>query len=233
MTDRLGDLQRQLADQGLVVAAQVDAAVEAVFAGDAQRARDVVDGDEPIDRNDVEIERRAVRLLTDAVGGELKLDDHAVRMIFTAVKVNNELERIGDCAVNIADQVDPAFIDLPTALPAKFRVMANSVIGIMETANMAFADMDEKAARIVLASDDATEAFKDAILQDVEEQLTRGEQRVNVAFALRSVTVNLGRVCDHCTNIAEQVIYVTTGKIVRHMGHKWSDPEEPGVSEPR
>ena len=188
-----------------------------------------MDGDDAIERIDIEVERKAVRLLADAINSGAKLDHDGVRMLLTIVKVNNELERIADCAVNIAERVG-AFVSLEAELPPKFRVMANSVIGIMESTNAAFAHMDADAAQLVLSSDDATEAFKDAILRDLATQLVSGVHTVEFAFALRTVAVNLGRMSDHCTNIAEQVIYVTTGKIVRHMGEKWSSPEAPDVA---
>lgn len=227
--DRLVALQGELASQGEGVALQIEHAVEAIFEANATLAKKVVDEDQAIDRIDIEVERKAVRLLSDALDSGVKLGHDGVRMLLTIVKVNNELERIADCAVNIAQRVG-AFENLEAGLPPKFRVMANSVIGIMESTNSAFAHMDADAAQLVLSSDDATEAFKDAILRDLETQLVSGEHTVDFAFALRTVAVNLGRMSDHCTNIAEQVIYVTTGKIVRHMGEKWSAPEAPDVA---
>ncbi|PKP72652.1 MAG: hypothetical protein CVT84_17645, partial [Alphaproteobacteria bacterium HGW-Alphaproteobacteria-6] len=153
-------------------------------------ARLVVESDAEIDREDVRIEREAVDLLTDAMDRGVKLDHYAVRMILTIVKVNNEFERISDCAVNIAERID-AFMGLDTEMPPKFHMMANSVIGIMQTTITALETMDTVAAQLVLASDDATEAFKDAILRDTEQQLVHGEHSVDYAFALRTVAVNL------------------------------------------
>ncbi len=223
---QLDSLMRQLLSQGEAVQTQIERAIEAVFGRDADLARQVVAGDEPIDQLDIEIERRAVKLLTDAMDDGVKLGHHSVRMIMTIVKVNNEFERIADCAVNIAEKIG-AFASLESELPAKLRVMANSAVGIMQTTRTALAEWDADAARLVLSSDDATEAFKNAVLGDVESQLIQGEHTVDFAFALRTVTINLGRMTDHCTNVAEQVIYVSSGKIVRHLGDTWMEPEEP------
>ncbi len=221
---RLSDLRAALVVQGRRVQRQIEGAVDSVFGKDGAKALGVIESDGEIDREDVRIEREAVDILTDALDRGVKLDHHTVRMILTIVKVNNEFERISDCAVNIAERID-AFMGLDTEMPRKFQMMANSVIGIMRTTTIALESMDTIAAQLVLASDDATEAFKDAILRDTEQQLVRGEHSVDYAFALRTVAVNLGRMTDHCTNVAEQVIYVESGKIVRHQGDRWTSPE--------
>lgn len=222
--ERLTELQRKLVRQGQAVQRQIERAVDAVFEKNRAQAEQVVRDDEPIDLEDIRIERDAVALLTDALDQGVKLDHHQVRMILTIVKVNNEFERISDCAVNIAERIE-AFLGLETELPPKFRMMANSVIGIMQTTNTAFSAMDTIAAQLVLASDDATEAYKNALLHDTELALARGQHSVDYAFALRTVAANLGRMSDHCTNVAEQVIYVESGKIVRHTGDRWTAPE--------
>lgn len=140
--------------------------------------------------------------------------------------MNNEFERIADLAVYIAERID-SFADEKSPPPPKFRVLANSVIGIMHSTNQAFGQFDPDAARLVLASDDATESFKQMIMRDVEEGLSRGEKAVDFAFALNRVAASLGRMADHCTNIAEQVIYVQSGKIVRHRADQWGGLEDP------
>lgn len=226
--DRLSRLRAELAEQGRRVARVIELAVEAVFEKDEAKAGEAIRSDEEIDRIDVRIEKQAVQLMIDVLAADAPMDEHDVRMLFTIVKVNNEFERIADLAVLIAERVD-SFVALSSPPPPKFRVMANSVIGIMRSCAEAFGRMDIDAARMVLATDDATEAFKTAILRDVEEQLVAGEYTVDYAFALSAVAYSLGRMADHCTNVAEQMIYVGTGKIVRHMGDHWTEPTDPGV----
>jgi phosphate transport system protein len=225
--ERLDDLKRKLEEQGALVAGVVETAVEAVFEKSTEKARGVVARDEVVDRVDVQIEKDAVRLLQDAVAADAgAFAENEIRLILTVVKVNNELERVADLAVAIAEEV-ASLRALPEETPAKFRVMANSIIGIVQNTNTAFAHLDVDAATLVLASDDATEAFKRAILRDVEEALVAGEQSVDFAFSLHTIAAALARIGDHCTNVAEQVIYVETGKIVRHMGEKWTEPTTP------
>lgn len=203
----------------------MELAIDGVFDQDAAKAARAIAMDQEIDLEDVRIERAAVQWLADASAAGITLDAPSVRMIFTLIKVNNELERIADAAVTIA-QKQPALSPLHGGLPPKFRVMANSVIGIMQTTTTALARMDRVAAEIVLASDDATEAFKQIVLKDTYSRLAAGGDTPEHAMALGSIASNLGRMADHCTNIAEQVIYASTGKVVRHEGDRWTKPQE-------
>jgi len=225
---RIDALRRALVEQGKRVEGAIETVVEAVFERDAAKARSVIAMDETIDRVDVQIEKDAVALLTDAARRGCSMDENQVRMVLTIVKVNNEFERIGDLAADIAHRVE-TLIALKTPVPPKFRVMANSVIGIMHQANKALANMDASAAQVLLKSDDATEAFNRAVLRDVEEDLVKGKHSVDFAFALNTIAAALARMADHCTNVAEQVIYVESGMIVRHLGDTWTAPQAPGV----
>lgn len=229
MLQRLHALKQLLADQGGLVQRVLEDAVEAVFSKDREKAAAVVERDTEIDAVDVRVERDAVRLLTEAAAtSQTELGEYEIRLILTIVKVNNEFERIGDLAGKIATQVERVAA-IPQPLPAKFRVLANSIIGIMHKTNAAFGQLDVDAARVVLSSDDATEMFQRAILRDTEEGLAAGRHSVDFAFALQTISAALARIGDHCTNVAEQVIYVETGKIVRHLDDHWSDPELPNV----
>lgn len=226
LKDRLAALKSELDGQGSAVAAAVDRAVEAVFEKNADLAAEVHRGEESIDALDVQIEKRAVRLLVVAAESVCDLDEADIRLVLTIVKVNNELERIADLAVLIAEQTEQVS-SLEEEPPVKFRVMANSVIGMVQNTSASFAALDVDAARLVLSADDATEAFKLAILREIEEALADGTMSVDIAFASHTIAAALGRMADHCTNIAEQVIYVGTGKIIRHQDDKWAVLDAP------
>jgi phosphate transport system protein len=142
------------------------------------------------------------------------------------VKINNELERIADCAVNIAEVVtgEPK---LPDGVPDQFRVMANSVIGMLRDANRALSRLDIELAQRVLTFDDAVDRFKREIVFDVQNKLAKGTFEVPFAFRLHTVTKSLERIADHCTNICEQLIYLETGRVVRHLPEGWTEPTLP------
>lgn len=229
--ERLGDLRRELISQGHHVSHIVDAAIDAAFAGDTERAGRIIAEDRIIDALDVKIERDAVAILNDAIVTPCTQDNpvlapRSVRTLLTIVKVNNEFERIADLAVTIALRIDSIrAADEP--LPQRFRVFANSVLGMINQTVLAFDRTDAERARGVLLSDDATEAFRDAILLDNEAQLAANARKPGFAFTINRVAAALARMGDHCTNVCEQVIYIETGKIVRHDNDRWSDPEDP------
>lgn len=223
---RLDRLKADLVQQAGRAQRVVEGSIEAVFELDPVKARAAIALDEEIDRVDVEIERTAVALLEDATRQGAGLNADQLRLVLTIVKVNNELERIADAGVAIAERV--AAHHLPKAPPQTFRVMANSVIGILESTTRGFDAMDTRLARVVLASDEAVVAFKEMLLRESQEQIAAGKQTVDLAFGLHTMASHLERVADHCTNIAEQVIYLATGSIVRHLGGRWTEPAPAG-----
>jgi phosphate transport system protein len=181
----------------------------------------VVAGDEAIDQADVAIERASVPLL-----GMGQTDEHAIRSVLTIVKVNNELERIADDGVAIAERVlEPN--RFTERVPDVYRVMANSVLGVLRDATRSLEREDPALARQVLLFDDTVAQFKAQILRETEAEVLSGKASVGFAFRLLAVTKALERIADHATNICEQVIYLKRGLIVRHRPEGWSEPEAP------
>jgi phosphate transport system protein len=220
MAQRIARLQGDLVEQGRRVLAMLEAAFDAAFARDAARAAAAEAQDDAIDAVDVAIERAAVQLLSDATRAGAAMEPSDLRAVLTIVKVNNELERIADCAVEVAGLVR-RHAGTTGAYPDTFRVMANSVIGILRDTNIAVQRSDAALAKVVLQSQHAVTAFKAALLRDAEEKIARGVMQVDFAFQLHEMATECERIADHCTNIAEQVIYQTTGAIVRHTDAQW------------
>ncbi len=224
----VSDFQRNLArlKNDIVVQAQrvqelFLRGVECFFDNDVAKAEQVIEGDRVIDRADVEIERACIPLL-----GMGETDEYNIRSVLTIVKVNNELERIADCAVNVAEAVKQGDgSNVP--IPPTFRVMANSVVGMIRDTNRALASRDVRTAESVLEFDDTVDRFKREILLDAQKRVAAGTFPVDFAFRLHAVTKSIERAADHCTNICEQVIYLETGRIVRHLASGWTDPENP------
>ncbi len=217
---KLAQLKHDLITQGDRVVEHTLKAVESFFESDPTKAAEVIEGDTIIDRVDVEIERASIPLLTM---GETK--EHSIRSVLTIVKINNELERIADLAVNIAEVV--AVADSSLTAPPTFRVMANSVIGMLRDANRTLANIDVDLGERVLRFDDTVNQFKREIMLDAQQKVASGEFPVDFAFRLLTVTKSLERIADHCTNICEQVIYLETGQIVRHLPEGWTKPLPP------
>jgi phosphate transport system protein len=196
-------------------------AVESFFNSDSAKASDVIQGDRVIDRVDVDIERASIPLL-----GMGETDPSNIRSVLTIVKVNNELERIADCGVNIAEAVRMSDGN-DQAPPPTFRVMANSVVAMVRDCNSALANADVELARKVLAYDDTVDRFTREILLDAQKKVASGEFLAPFAFRLHTVVRSIERAADHCTNICEQVIYLASGRIVRHLPEGWSAPAAP------
>jgi len=220
---KLQQLRNDLVTQGERVYQLALQAVECYFDRDQAKAKEVISGDGPIDRVDVEIERASIQLL-----GMGETDEHRIRSVLTIVKINNELERIADCGVDVAEVVDRYGEEMKERVHATFRVMANSVMGMVRDANRALADLNVDLAEQVLGFDDTVTRFKDEIGLDAEQKVAAGDFTVSFAFRLRTVTARLERMADHCTNICEQVIYLESGKIVRHLSGGWTATELPG-----
>jgi phosphate transport system protein len=218
---KLAQLKDDLITQGDRVVELTLRAVESFFEVDLAKAQAVIDEDSVIDRVDVEIERASIPLL-----GMGESDEHAIRSVLTVVKVNNELERIADCAVDIAEQVVQHGA-LPEPVPRTFQVMANSVIGMVQDANRALSQDDTALAERVLRYDDTVDEFKSSIVMDAQEKVASGEFGAAFAFRILTVAKALERIADHCTNICEQVIYLESGLIVRHLPEGWTKPAAP------
>jgi phosphate transport system protein len=218
---KLSQLKADLNTQGSRVSDQLLRAVEASFDGNETEAKSVIDSDEVIDRVDVEIERACINLLRMGA-----TEEHSIRSVLTIVKVNNELERIADLAVLVAESAIDSE-NLISSAPPTFRVMANSVVGMARDTTQALSDTETELAIRVLSFDDTVNRFRREIVLDVQNRTSNGELDPLLAFKLLAVTRSLERIADHCTNICEQVIYLNTGKIVRHLPEGWTTPETP------
>ena len=219
--DQLAHLRNDIVAQGDRVLDITLKAVESYFDGDRVKAALVIAADEEVDRVDVEIERASIRLLAMGV-----TDEKSIRSVLTIVKVNNELERVADCAVDIAEAV-LSDVQLPARIPDVFRVMANSVIGMLRDTNRALAAGNTSLAQQVLLFDDTVASFRTQLLRTAQEQVAAGALPVDYAFRLLTITKSIERIADHCTNVCEQVIYLHAGLIVRHRPEGWSKPLPP------
>ncbi|MFO0961869.1 MAG: phosphate signaling complex protein PhoU [Phycisphaerales bacterium] len=219
--ERLDALERELIEQAARVLDLCTLSVESYFDLDLEKAGRIGALDDEIDRIDVEIEKRSVPLL-----GMGQSDEHEIRRVLTLVKLNNEYERIADCGVSIAERVLDERVR-QIRIPDTFRVMSNSVLGMLRDTNRAFSRHDANLARQVLLFDDTVERFKKEIVLNSQEQVASGHLSVRFAFGLMSVTKSVERIADHCTNVCEQVIYLESGLIVRHRPEGWSEPTSP------
>lgn len=223
---QLAQIRAKLTDQGTLVASLCEEAFGTIYTRDLGAARSVMNRDDEVDQIDIEVEREAVDLLIRASHDVCKLEPTQIRSILTAVKVNNELERIADAAVAVADRV-VSIGERTTPFPQTTRVMTNSVTAILRDTVRAFDRIDAERAKSVLAAEGTVLKFQEVIVRDCEQRVADGRMEVDLAFDLHAI-INLAVVmADHCTNIAEQVIYQATGAIVRHTTEGWVEQDLP------
>ncbi len=223
---RLGQLKADLVQQSERVLAMLSAAYESVFDADNEGAERVIKQDDVIDRVDVDIERAAVTLLTDVANDACSLSAEPLRELLTIVKVNNELERIGDRAVSIALLV-PVLEGSNERLPDTGRVLASSVIGVLRDTNRCFDRADRELARVVLRTEHTVEEFKKALVADIQQRLVDRSISPDLALAFQQLATYSESVADHCSNTARQVIYLGTGAVFRHTDADWEEVELP------
>ncbi len=217
MTAHFVSLLDQLRRRSLRMASMVEdilhEACDAVFASDEGLARRVQTRDEEVDAEEVAVEAEVIRLLAlyQPVGSDL-------RLLCTVLKVNNDLERVSDCAVNIAERAKHLQLQPLANASPQLREMCPLVRRILRNAVHAYSLEDTETARQVLHDDEAVDERYAALVRQIVEDAARQPAEMAAYLDLLSVGKNLERIADHATNIAEDVVYLMTGQIVRHQG---------------
>ncbi|MHC4262346.1 MAG: phosphate signaling complex protein PhoU [Planctomycetota bacterium] len=208
------DLER-LEKSLLYLAAQVEDAVRKALGAVLERrpdlAEEVIRGDRMIDEREVEIEEECLKLL--ALHHPVATD---LRFLAAVLKIDNDLERVGDLAVNIAKRARTLCQSTPFPVPAEMRPMMEASMGMLREALDAFVSGDLSVAHGVCAKDDAIDDLHKKIARQVVEQMESNSDAVAPGMLIWSVSKALERIADHATNIAEDVVYMVDGEIIRH-----------------
>jgi phosphate transport system protein len=213
--DQLESLKGRLARMSALVQQVVEQTVDSVFSGNETLADQIVANDKRVDDEEVEIEKLAVKLL--ALHQPTAID---LRRIMTIIKVNSDLERIADCAVNCAQRVSQLKRETDYRPRADLKQMGNGVVALLRDALTAMNMGDEQLARQVVRGDTAIDTLYAGIVQDMLSGMGNVDAaEAEIRFANIMIAKNLERIGDHCTNIAEDVIYLFTGNIIRHHLH--------------
>jgi len=207
----LETLKGKLLEMSTLVEAAVYRSVSAVVQKDRALADEVIKNEARVNQMEIEIDDLAIRLL--ALQQPMAVD---LRFITAALKINNDLERMGDLAVNVAQRA----IDLmsePVVRPMiDIPHIAALVQSMVRKALDSFVSKDTELARSVLASDDAVDDLRNASFHELVSFMERDPQNIPQAVNLLSVVRNLERIADHSTNIAEDVLFYVKGIDVRH-----------------
>lgn len=205
------NLKKQILALGADVESALHKAVNAIVRKDWALAQTVIDADTEIDRGEVDIEEECLKIL--ALYQPVAID---LRFIIAVLKINNDLERIGDLAVNIAEQVQFLGATAPRPFPFDYEGMAGKAQVMLKKSLDALVNLDAGLARQVCASDDEVDAMYRDLIGLVKNEIRQNPDQFDVLLTLLMVSRQLERIADHATNIAEDVIYMIDGHIVRH-----------------
>jgi phosphate transport system protein len=212
--EELDRLKGRLLEMGGLAEERVRAAIAALVERDRALVDAVLAGDTPINQLHIEIDGRCVKLL--ALYQPMAVD---LRVILSAVKINTDLERVGDLAINIAEAAlrylsHPAvkeLVDIPR--------MADIAQRMLRDALDAFVRRDTALAQRVLDADDELDGLKTQVFRDLLAVMLQAPQAIEPAIDLLLVSRHLERIGDHATNIAEDVIFMVSARDVRHHAH--------------
>ncbi|HEX3703776.1 MAG TPA: phosphate signaling complex protein PhoU [Vicinamibacterales bacterium] len=209
--DELDELKQRLLFMGGLAEERVRVAMRALVERDHSLVAEIIDGDQAINVMQLEIDDRCFKLL--ALYQPMAID---LRAIVAAVKINSDLERVGDLAVNIAEAADryvshppvKALIDLPR--------MGSLAQLMLRQALDAFVSQDIRAAQEVLKQDDVLDALKNQIFRELLTYMLGDTRTIEPGIDLILISRHLERIGDHATNIAEDVIFIVEARDVRH-----------------
>jgi phosphate transport system protein len=216
MQKEIENLKTKLLSLCAVVEKSLCLAVQSARERDGVLARSVIDDDIKIDQIEVDVEEECLKIL--ALHQPVAID---LRFIITALKINNDLERIGDLAVNIAERSEYLATQEPIGAPFDFDTMAEKTQWMLTESLDSLVDMDGKRAFKVLAADDQIDAINREMYKRIEASIAAHPSWTGRLLHLLSISRYLERVADHTTNIAEDVIYMVEGKIVRHKAEDY------------
>lgn len=209
--EALEELKARLLVMGGEAEEQVRSAVCALVERDAERARAVLEGDTAINSLHIEIDERCFRLL--ALHQPMAVD---LRVIVSAIKINSDLERVGDFAVNISEAV-LHHLEHPELKPLiDIPAMADIAQGMLRDALNAYVMHDVGLAEAVLDRDDTLDELKSRVFHDLLQFMRENAATTEPLLDLILISRHLERIGDHATNIAEEVIFIASGRDVRH-----------------
>lgn len=207
----LDHLHHEVLSLSGVVEEMLEKATRALFERNAQIADEVIGFDILVDEREVQIEEECLKAL--ALHQPVAVD---LRRVATVLKVNNDLERMADLTVNLAERAK-SVIEYPTfVIPPRLARMADTAKGMLADVLDSFVNMDCVAAARVGATDELVDRMNDEIIQELQQTMKDRPDQVVPALHCFSASRHIERISDHATNISDDVIYMVKGTIVRH-----------------
>jgi len=209
--EELDELQRRLLEMAGLVESAIHQSIVALVQRDEQAAKDVLWKEAQINQKDLEIDEFATRLL--ALYQPMARD---MRFLTAVIKMNGDLERMGDLAVNITERALSLMQEAPVKPLIDIPRMASLAEAMVRNSLDALVKRDEALARTVLVSDDEVDFLRDAVYKELVTFMQEQSTTIPRAIDLMFIAHNLERIADHATNIAEDVLFLMKGIDVRH-----------------
>jgi len=208
----LDSLQRDLLALAASVEEAIHEAIRSLQDRDIELANQVIAGDSQIDQEENHVEEECLKIL--ALHQPVAVD---LRRTASAMKINNELERMADLAEDIAERALHLADLPPIPIPAKLQHMTDLTATMVRQSLDAFVNLYPRQARRVCRLDDEVDRYNNEIIQELIGMMQESPAKVEAGLSLFSATRHLERIADHATNIAEDVVYLVEGTIIRHQ----------------
>jgi len=208
----LKDLNKDILKMSALAEEAIYKSIEALKNRDAESAKKIIDNDAVVDTLELAVDEKCIDLIA-----RYQPMARDLRFITTGMKINAELERIADLAVNISQRVleivDKPILKPLIDIPKLTEIARKMVKDVID----AFLNSDEKLARKVIFSDSEADKLRNLIQKElVNDYMSKDAETVTRGVPLLLIARQLERICDHATNIAEDIIYMVEGKVVKH-----------------
>ena len=212
----LNNLKQDLLRMAALAETAVGKSLVSVTNRDSDRAREVIIDDITLNRMELAIEEQAFKLL--ALRQPVATD---LRLTVAAMRIATELERIGDQAVNIAERALELNSRPPLELPIDIKVMADLALGMVRTSIEAFVNQDPKLALQVCQRDVEVDILDDEYIQKLLDSMIKESRWVTRLHHFIIIVRNLERIADLATNIAEDIVFIVEGRVIKHRCEEW------------
>ncbi len=204
-------LKKTILTLSAMVEEHVNLSVKAVTKRDPEVARRVIEGDKEIDRMEIEVEEECLKIL--ALHQPVAVD---LRFIVAVLKINNDLERVGDLGVNISKCAVALSRMPPVQMPPNLSPMVTMVTEMVKQSLDALVNLDVEEAGKVCTTDDKVDALHRGMFQSVKDTLRSRPDEIDASVQYLTISRCLERIGDHATNISEDIVYMIEGEIIRH-----------------
>lgn len=214
--EKLNKLKEKIIEQANLVESMIEKSIRGLLKKDKTLLFEVIQTDEPkSNENEIEIDELCISIIA-----RFQPEARDLRTVMMILKMNNDLERIGDMAENIANSALYLIERPPLRSMTNLQKMAEEAVQMLRDSIDAFIKNDSVLAKNVCERDYIVDSYRDQILRDIIEQMSSEPSTVERAIHIERISRNLERIADLATNIGEDVVYMVEGKVIKHGRYK-------------